>query len=594
MARITRRREQQAKIISKFLGLNLSDVSALNLKDGEASVMNNWRLNLQQALEKRPGWEVKNALSAQPIRGGWYGDLSGVLFLLVATDSGIYSLDLTDFTETLLGACSTTGDVTFQQFGTKVYIRDGASYYSYDGTTYSEVSGYRPKIFISTPPTGGGTAFDEVNLLTGEKTQTFNGSGSATTFQVAETTIDSIDEVYVNAVLMVVSVDYSVNLTNGTVTFTVAPSNGTDNVEIQWTKDNGTRSEIVGHRYMQVFSGKTSNRMFVWGDPLAPARRYWSDIANGIPSAEYFPANSFDEVGDGTPITGMIVQYSTLKVFTQDQAYYSIQETVNVAGVDLTTFPIFNLSEEVGNAAVDQVITIENSPVTLDQGIYAWRSTAIEYQTNSKRISQKVEASLLTYDLSTAKMVHVKDKNEFWIGFPDGVVFVHNYLHKAFYKYTGIAATCFIVVDNDLLFGDANGNICRFSEGLLADNGNSFECLFRLAYMDFGAPHLHKVMSNAYITLAPQPNTYVETALISSNEGRLFTSNFKISLFSFENMDFEDFSFNTNYEPTPFYIQGPVHRFNYLSIELRLDSATKTARVLNLIFPAQPLDKTRC
>ena len=594
MARMVKRREINPTIINKFLGLNLSDASALNLKLGEASVMTNWRLTLQQALEKRPGWEVVNALSNAPIRGSWYGDLSGTPVLLVATNSGVYSLSTSDYTETLLGACDTSGPVSFQQFGSKVYIMDGDSYYKYDGTAYEEVAGYRPKIFISTPPAGGGTAFEEINLLTGAKMQTFNGNGSATAYHVAETSIDSVDEVSVGGVVKTLSVDYTVNLTTGVVTFTSAPVNGTDNVEIQWTKDNSTRSEVTGHRYMAVYSGKTSNRMFVWGSATEPATRRWTDIANSIPTAEYFPANSFDVVGDGTPITGMTVQYGTLKIFTRDQAYYSVQETVNVSGTDLTTFPIFNLSSEVGNLAPDQVIAVENSPVTLDAGVYVWRSSAIEYQTNSKRISSRIEAQLLTYDLSTAKLVHVKEKTEFWVAFPDGVVFVYNYQHKAFYKYTGIVANTFVVVDTDLLFGDMEGNICKFSDSLLSDNGASFECLLRLAYMDFGAPHLHKVMTNAWVTLAPQPNTYLETSLISSNEGRLFSNNFAIKLFTFENMNFEDFSFNTNYEPTPFYIQGPVHRFNYLGLELKLDSATKTARVLNLIFPAQPLDKTRC
>ena len=128
-------------------------------------------------------------------------------------------------------------------FADKIYLQNGEDYKVWYGTgLFTDVSesAYIPLVYINTPPAGGGTAFDEINLLTPKKHQQFDGDGVASTYQLAETNIDSIDQVYVDGVLKTVTTDYTVNLTNGTV-LPVTPANftsGTNNIDIYWTKEN--------------------------------------------------------------------------------------------------------------------------------------------------------------------------------------------------------------------------------------------------------------------------------------------------------------------------------------------------------------------
>ena len=155
---------------------------------------------------------------------------------------------------------------TFQD---KLYIQDGNEYYSWDGTTFATVAGYIPTIAISTPPAGGGTPYEQINLLTGKKKQLFSGDNSATEYQLAETNIDSVNKVYVNGALKVEVTDYSVVLATGKVTFTTAPSDAApDNVEIEWTKVTaGNRSQVTACRAAMTFGGANDTRIHMWGNP---------------------------------------------------------------------------------------------------------------------------------------------------------------------------------------------------------------------------------------------------------------------------------------------------------------------------------------
>ena len=90
------------------------------------------------------------------------------------------------------------------------------------------------------------------NLLTGKKRMTYKADGTAV-YKLAETSIGSVDSVYVLGVLQTLTTQYTVDLTAGTVTFTAGnipvASIDEDEVEIYWTKGVGTRSSVVNNRF---------------------------------------------------------------------------------------------------------------------------------------------------------------------------------------------------------------------------------------------------------------------------------------------------------------------------------------------------------
>ena len=80
-----------------------------------------------------------------------------------------------------------------------LYLMDGKTYRavrkSSKNTAWEAVSvsgtAYVPTTTISAAPTGGGTSYEAVNLLTPKRINTFIGDGTATQFKVDATDLDA-------------------------------------------------------------------------------------------------------------------------------------------------------------------------------------------------------------------------------------------------------------------------------------------------------------------------------------------------------------------------------------------------------------------
>jgi hypothetical protein len=170
--------------INKFLGLNEQGNTQLQL--GEAEVMTNFRLVDEYKPRVIEGYEqLFNSIAVdKPIRGMWYGEINNTYHFLFACNGHIYDLNSADNTYSDLGTL-TDAYTNFFFFDSKVYIQNGVKYYKWAGTgTIAEVSGYVPLIATATPPTGGGTVNEGINLLTGSKRQWFSGDNTAKHFNV--------------------------------------------------------------------------------------------------------------------------------------------------------------------------------------------------------------------------------------------------------------------------------------------------------------------------------------------------------------------------------------------------------------------------
>lgn len=110
-----------------------------------------------------------------------------------------------------------------------LYLLDGQTYRAVRknsaGTAWEAVKvqdvAYVPTTTISAQPTGGGTSYEAVNLLTPKRINTFIGNGSATQFQVDAKNLDDTEvTAAVNGASVTVS---SVNRTTGLITLASAP-----------------------------------------------------------------------------------------------------------------------------------------------------------------------------------------------------------------------------------------------------------------------------------------------------------------------------------------------------------------------------------
>jgi hypothetical protein len=148
------------------------------------------------------------------------------------------------------------------------YFKDGLNYLQYDGTTIKEVEGYVPTTTIARKPMGGGTKYEDVNMLSAYRKNTFLADGVSFSFFLDVTNIDSdfVPIVKVDDAVVAQS-EYEVDYADGRITFITSPpdapkTDGQDNVSVEFKKAVPQyKNAILGCTLLQVFD----NRVFFSG-----------------------------------------------------------------------------------------------------------------------------------------------------------------------------------------------------------------------------------------------------------------------------------------------------------------------------------------
>lgn len=169
---------------------------------------------------------------------------------------------------------------SFFIFEDNVYINDGLNYLVYDGKLLYKVSdnAFIPTTTINRSPSGGGTVYQDVNLLQPKRINSFVADGASKDFYLDTTSISSVDEVYVNDVL---TTAYTTSLVLGKITFNIAPAKpdleGIDNVKIVFSKSvEGYVDRISKCCISQVFD----NRVFFTGNASFKNAIFHSELNN--------------------------------------------------------------------------------------------------------------------------------------------------------------------------------------------------------------------------------------------------------------------------------------------------------------------------
>ena len=610
MANLVEVKEPKPVVINSFLGLNLPQGGDTQIYLGESGNMYNCVINDNYALQKAPGHlQLMTAVSAtHRIQGMWYGSIDGTNYFIFATNGKVYKVDdqlWEDFdgTETWSDVTTELGSLTdaptsFFQFSDKLYMLNGTEYKYYDGSTFDDVAGYRPKTVIgATPATGAGTEFELANLLTGEKRMTFNGDGTDE-YQLEETGIDSVDAVYVDGNLKTVTTHYTVNLATGIVTFTAGhfPAVGLDNVEIYWTKGTGTRSDVVKNRFAFLFGLAADTRVFMYGNEDSQNTRINSALADGVPSAEYFTSANIDNIGSTeTPVTSMERSQSIMLVHKTDKTYYSYYDSVDLDGVTTVTFPTPLINGTRGNVAFGQGQVIENYPVTIDKQLIKWTPTQNKDERNMQDIGARIQRDLDGYDLEDCLMIDKENSSELYIS--NGKrVWIYKYdLKNPDTKEKGIFSklvledepTCWLQIGEDLWFGTTTGKIMKLSTDYLSFNGTAIDSHWEMNMYDFGANWIKKTLNKAWITIAGLPKSEFDIEYVTEKSATGTTKTIEYDLVTFDDVDFGDFTFYTNYNPQTFYIRLKAKKFAYMKVVIDHSSATKTFKALRLVLQAE-------
>lgn len=577
-------------VIKKFLGLNLTTTGDTQILDGESGNMNNFIITDDYKLRKCDGYKQVYDFEEQ-IKGTYTFNTGSETYLLIVADGKLYKIPQSKLDDdsqwgtlvpTLIGSVGDY-DTTFFSFDKKVYLLNGHKYYSYDGTTLSEVEGYTPLVYVNAPPTGGGTEYDPINMISAKKHMTFNADGTSDTYQLAEKGIDTVDKVIVNGT-EVASTGYSSNTTNGTVTFSTIPTAGTDNVDIYWSKNNNTRSYIEGMTAGIVYGGDVDTKVFLYGNASEPNRIRYSATANGAPSVEYFPATYQVDVGPSNfAVTDCTRQYDRLLVTTNRPEAYQIGiDLINVNGYETPSVVTLPLNEVHGNIAFAQGQVINNDPVTIEKGqIIRWKSTNVRDERNMEVISDKIRDDLISLDLQYVKTCDFQDKNQLWLAIGNKV-YIYNYYNKTFSRLIlPIDTDLLQVVGRNIYITSVQGVLYKFDSSYQMFDDELIGAHWEMNFSNFGVPYQRKTMRKIWVLMQPQSSASAEIGYVSNRNESPVKKVISYKLTLLDSVDFGDFTFKVSSDPQPFRLKLKAKKFTNLKITIDNDN-TDDCTILEL------------
>lgn len=433
-----------------------------------------------------------------------------------------------------------------------------------------------------------------------EAEETYAGDGETVLFALQNRNVHSMT-VTVDGTVLTAGTDYTHNVELGEIRFTtapeadavivlsllLAPSEGTNTIEVAWTYGVTFRHQITSMRFAEFFTGATDNSVFLYGDGSNKA--YYSGMDyDGYPTAEYFPDMNVLDVGDeNTPITSLIRHYSRLVAFKTNSAYSIQYSTITLAdGSETAAFYSSPVNRSIGHAAMGQAQLVLNDPITLHgRDIYDWKNNS-SYSSNltvderqAKRISDRVSATFSSFAAEECIMFDHNYAQELYIVYNDRAL-VWNYAANAWYSYTNFPARCFVAVGRDLYYGDGEGYIRHVSTNYRNDNGKAINAYWRSGSMSFNAEWLKKYTLRVFLGMKPDTNSSVNISVNTDRErdiGEDEITTATANAATFVNADFRNWSFSTDRIPRISRHKLKAKKYSYVQIVLTSDSSETTA-----------------
>lgn len=299
---------------AEFRGVDFSnkEVSLTRSPDSK-NMWKDYRNNLGRCIETRPDIALVDTYD-NTIFGLFFYKVGNTEMQIVHSGTKLYKVVNGTKTE-LFSGMNPAKSQSFI-YNNMFYIKDGINYLKYDGTTISsvETNAYIPTTKIGKSPSGGGTTYEDVNMLTPYAKNTFVADGESTTYYLDAKNIDDVSPVVkVNNTLLTPTTDYTWNATDGTVTFNVAPqaplTDGQDNVEITYSKtETGYADRIKKCTLLAVFD----NRVFFSGNQDYPNTVWHSSLNDPSYCSDL---DYYNEGLDLSPVKSMVAGNNALWVF---------------------------------------------------------------------------------------------------------------------------------------------------------------------------------------------------------------------------------------------------------------------------------------
>lgn len=474
------------------------------------------------------------------------------------------------------------------QINDELILIDGQEIYSYkNGSTVEKISinAYIPLITIGKSPSGGGTAYEPLNMLQPAFYEQFtvdSASATATEFQLSFDNLSHNRLVQVWVLdnrgiwqLKTEFTDYTVNYLTGVITFVTAPGvtpiEGEDNVRVLASKEiKGYRHRVTKCRFGTLFGvGGEADRLFLSGNPDYPNWDFYSQQNDPT----YFPDTGYSIIGSKK---SAVIGYASLNNYLV--TFKDELDNINSAYVrqgDLVTNEYTGLTDPVfrivnilqGNSVVAPYSfgNLQTEPLFLTRsGVFAITVQDLTGEKYSQNRSFYLNGALTKEkDLENAIAVVYKDQyilainNKFYI--LDGLQATrtdrsepYSTRQYAGFFCTNIPAFSMWVDEQALWIGTSDGRICRFNTdvddcGSYNDDGRAIYACWETPDLDGNLFYKNKTFRYFAIRLkSTWRSSYKLWAEKLGNWNLVKEDKATTTYFDFEHINFSWFSFSTD------------------------------------------------
>lgn len=569
--------------------LNEPTLVSITRSPDALNVWKNYRDAQGTCIETRPGYR-KIAQIGNRINGIYIFSLTKALI-----HSGTVLYEWSNFpseptSETLkqLYADMNNKRSKYNKLDSKLYINDGKNYLVYDGTILKKVKdeAFVPRTTISRTAgnMGGGETLQDVNLLQPKRINSFVGDGTSKIFYLDAQNIDSTTvTVTVDNKKQTENSNFTVDRVNGKVTFNTAPSkpnlSGEDNVFITFSKTiSGYEDRINKCTKALLFD----NRMFFTGNPDFPNAVFHSELNNPayISDLSYYEDGSSD-----SSITGMTVGNNVLWIFKnldQNNANVFYHEPT----LDLEHGKIYPTKQ--GNVSVGCYVDSTNFQ---DDIVYLSRYGLEGISTEKIDSKQAIAHRSFMVDVKMTNENNYKDAmmteyQGYLLILVNGKIYLADSRQKYanldsfgyewfYWNFTDINPILLKEYNDKLYIGTDNGSIFIL-EGT-NDNGKTIISYWTTPMDNFGYNNQLKTTNKrgGLAKIKTIPNGLIKIARRTDKSSEYkYTTRKSANGFSFESLDFRNFSFITTDKSYVLY-KIKEKKLNELSLKFYSDEKDK-------------------
>lgn len=295
-----------SRIYNRFRGADFrgDEISLVRSPD----CLNVWRDYSEiESIRTRPGMKLNT-----PFDSSVYGVFFFNNMMLVHSGDKLYSVQSGEKMEIYSGLNERASNAFI--YNNVWYFQDGKNYLQHDGEKTSSVVGYVPTTSIAKSPEGSGTIYEDVNLLSAGRINTFLADGRSKEYHLDTFNLDVSFRPIVKVNDKPVD-EFTVDYEKGIITFEKTPpvplTDGRDNVTVEFRKTvPGYAERIQRCTLLQVFD----NRVFFSGNPDYP-NTVWHCSLN---DPTYFSdLDYYNEGLDTAAVKGLVAGNNALWVFRE-------------------------------------------------------------------------------------------------------------------------------------------------------------------------------------------------------------------------------------------------------------------------------------